>query len=162
MQTASIILALNGERDNQIPKYNVTPAEALLLRALHGDEAVTEIAINGENEITSRAERTRLFDFYSRANPRGGRMCPELDALFPGNAARLPTTFEEIELDDSFFKAERGVKAVDPLDHDEDGKKGGSKRKTERKAKKSEEPQADETGAADERGAAGEGENLFQ
>lgn len=150
MQTATILLSLSGERDNQIPKYNVTPAEALLLRALHGDEAVTEIEVVGEKEATSRSERSRLFDFYSRANPRGGRACPELDALFPGSAARLPTTFDEIEFDDSFFKAERTAKA-EPVDQDEDApvKPKAVKAKAS-KAKKEEAKPADEAADAGE------------
>lgn len=164
MQTASILLSLSGERDNQIPKYNVTPAEAMLLRALHGDEAVTEIDIVGANETTSRAERGRLFAFYSRPNPRGGRMCPELDALFPGSAARLPDTFDEIELDESFFKDGGPAKAADPLDHDEDGKKGGSKPKAARKprkAKAEDEAETDDKSGDETEGEAADGENLF-
>lgn len=153
MQTATILLSLSGERDNQIPKYDVTPAEALLLRALHGDEAVTEIEVNEEGvDTTSRAERARLFNVYSRPNPRGGRLCPELDGLFPGAAARLPEKFEEVELDESFFKEparKAAVKDADPLDHDEDGKKGGSKVKSSRK-KKADAPAKDEAAETSE------------
>jgi hypothetical protein len=104
MQTATILLSLGGERDNQVPKYNVTPAEALLLQALHGTEAVTDVQVGGTVKTTAREERMRLFAVYSRPNPRGGRLCPELDALFPGVAARLPTDFADIELDESFYK----------------------------------------------------------
>ena len=133
MQTASILLAIGGERDMQVPKYGVTPAELMLLRALHGEEAVTDIDIYGDEERSNREERERLFSIYAKSDASGAFKLPVLDALFPGVSARLPSTFGELELDDAFYKAQsrKTPSKVDPLDHDGDGAKGGSAPSTE-------------------------------
>lgn len=128
MQTASILLALGGDSTMQVPKFGVTPSEVLLLRAIHGDDAVTDIDINGAEERSNREERDRLFGLYAKPNPNGTFSLPVLDALFPGVSARLPVAFADIELDDAFYKAQvrKTPENVDPLDHDGDGVKGGS------------------------------------
>jgi hypothetical protein len=159
MQTASILLAIGGERDMQVPKFGVTPAEVMLLRAIHGEEAVSDIDIVGDEDRKSRDERERLFNLYAKADPNGSFRLPVLDALYPGVSARLPTEFSELDLDEAFYKAEsrKTPEKVDPLDHDENGKKGGSKKR----AKKADaEPAAEIETEADE---APEGDqNLFQ
>jgi hypothetical protein len=128
MQTAMILLAIGGDSVMQVPKFGVTPAEAMLLRAIHGDEAVTDIDINGEEDRSNREERERLFNLYAKAQPNGTFALPVLDALYPGVNARLPTKFSELELDEVFYKAQsrKTPEKVDPLDHDGDGEKGGS------------------------------------
>lgn len=125
MQTANILLMLGGDRDNQIPKYGVTPSEVAVLRLIHGDESVTDIEPIGELKRSSKEERQRLTDIYSRVQPNGVRKAVEVDALFPGAAARVFETFDELDIDESMFKAETRVSAkkADPLDHDGDGKK---------------------------------------
>jgi hypothetical protein len=129
MQTASLLLALGGDGTMTVPKYGVTPAEVLLLRAIHGEEAVTDIDIqdgeaksidNDEKKRTSREERARLFEQYAKVTPDGGTKLPQLDALFPGVSAKLPETFGELELDDAFYKAE-GRKTPEKVDADNEG-----------------------------------------
>lgn len=148
MQTANILLMLGGDRDNQIPKFGVTPSEVAVLRLIHGDEAVTDIEPIGEVKRSSKEERQRLTDIYARIQPNGGRRAVEVEALFPGAAARVFETFDEIEIDESFFKAETRVvaKKADPLDHDGDGKKGGTvvKPKRGKKAAAAQEEQPEE------------------
>lgn len=144
MQTASLLLALGGDGTMTVPKYGVTPAEVLLLQAIHGDEAVTDIDIQPEeakygedvdntHKRTSREERARLFGQYAKVTPDGGMQLRQLDALFPGVAAKLPETFAEIDLDDAFYKAQgrKTPEKVDALDHDGDGKKGGTASSTD-------------------------------
>ena len=107
MQTANVLVALGGDREHTVPKNVVTPSEIALLRAIHGDDAVFDIEPLGaeyDRNVTSRAERERLFSRYKR-HIQGKEQCPELDALFPGAAARLFETIDELELDESFFKA---------------------------------------------------------
>lgn len=107
MQTANVLVALGGDREHTVPKNVVTPSEIALLRAIHGDDAVFDIEPLGaeyDRNVTSRAERERLFSRYKR-HVQGKEQCPELDALFPGAAARLFETIDELELDESFFKA---------------------------------------------------------
>lgn len=114
MQYANILLSLAGDNGNQVSKDMVTPAEVAVLRVIHGDDAVTDIDIVDEAPIskddrnrTSRAERQRLLEIYARPQPDGSKRAPAIDLLFPGVAARVYEDFDELELDDSLFKAER-------------------------------------------------------
>lgn len=139
MELATITLALAGDDSNTIQKYEVTPSEVAILNVIHGDGAVKDIAITGETDRRSREERARLVEIYSKQQPDGSKRAPAVDALFPGVAARLFETFDELELDDVFFAPKtQKAKQTDPLDHDEDGKKGGSKKRASKK--KVEEP----------------------
>ena len=173
MQLANAILAIGGERDNTVPKYRITPAEVLLLRALHGGDAVTDIDVLAETkDVRSSEERERLYAFYARNTPEG-RRCPELDALFPGVAARLPTAFDDIELDEVFYARKRGVAAAapadapamaaetDPLGHNGSGRKGGSKKGG--RAKKADAPGEPEPESDDDAADEGpENDSLFK
>lgn len=105
MQTANIMLALGGNRDQVIPKFNVTPAEVAVLRFIHGDDAVTDIEPNGEINRRNRDERQRLVETYGRRLDGNRHVAPAVDALFPGAAARVFEKFEETDLPDDFYKA---------------------------------------------------------
>ncbi|MDK4729341.1 hypothetical protein [Rhizobium phaseoli] len=130
MQIATITLMLGGDAGNTVQKFDVTPSEIAVLRVIHGDDAVTEIQPTSNVTRTNRAERQRLMERYGRNQPNGQFSAPAVDMLFPGVAARFYETFDELELDESFFKADTRVSSKpakpDPLDHDGDGKKGGS------------------------------------
>lgn len=143
MQIANILLALGGDSGNVVPKYKVTPAEVAVLRLIHGDEAVTDIEPLSADAIdedsgrprTHRQEITRLSHVYGKVQPNGRRAAPAVAQLFPGAAARVFESFDELDLPDVFFKATGRVKpapaAKDPLDHDGDGRKGGAAPSTE-------------------------------
>jgi hypothetical protein len=136
MQLLNVLLALGGDSGNQVPKFEVTPAEIALLRAIHGEDAISDIQVIGEVARTSRQERARLDEIYARQQPDGSRRSRELDALFPGVAARLFETIDEIDdlSDDMFKPTARAPRTIepDPLDHDGNGKKGGSLPKAKR------------------------------
>lgn len=115
METANILLALAGDTGNTVPKHGVTAAEVAVLRVIHGDDAISEIEIIGEAEDdgkprTHRAERARLSERYGRQN-EGRWASPAVDALFPGAAARVFETFDELDLPEEMFKAERPTRA---------------------------------------------------
>lgn len=106
MQIATIMLNLGGDSRNQVPKHNVTPSEVAVLRLIHGDDAVNDIAIHpDEVKRSSKVERERLHETYAKVMPDGNRRCQPLDQLFPGVAARLYQSFDEMELEEHFFKA---------------------------------------------------------
>jgi hypothetical protein len=159
MQTANIMLSLNA--GNDVPKRGVSAAEIAVLIAIHGDDAVSDVEPTGSSDTididgaevkwTNRVELDRLRRKYGRA--KDGEDKAIVENLFPGAAARVFETLDELNLPDTFYKAtsrhkpeaapaEPEVEAVapapHPLDHDGDGKKGGSKRR----AKKAE-PAAD-------------------
>ena len=104
MQTATIMLALGGDQGNTIIKFGVTPAEVAVLREIHGEAAVFDVSPDEEEiERSSREERARLAMDYGK--PPGSREMSAVDVLFPGIGARMFETFDELELDESFYKA---------------------------------------------------------
>lgn len=109
MQIATITLMLGGDAGNTVQKFDVTPSEIAVLRVIHGDDAVTEIFPTGDVTRTNRAERQRLMERYGRNQPNGQFSAPAIDMLFPGVAARMFDTLDELELDESFFKADTRV-----------------------------------------------------
>jgi len=147
MQTANIILDIGGDAGNQIPKSGITAAEIAVLIAIHGEAAVHDIEPAGSIDRSNRDELSRLHQVYGHAKDGEDRSI--VGTLFPGAAARVFATLDELNLPDEFFKAtERAAPAPvvettvaedatfdigveqkpDPLDHDGDGKKGGSKK----------------------------------
>lgn len=103
MQTATCWVALGGDTGNTVPKFDVTPAEIAVLQLIHGSDAVFDISPGPDVNRSNRDERSRLQAFYGK--PEGSREPSAVNVLFPGIGARLPETFDELELDESFFKA---------------------------------------------------------
>lgn len=103
MQIANAIVALDGDPGQTVGKYDITPSEVALLRAIHGDDAVTSIEITGSIKRSSREELTRLFAQYGSAKNDDNKSI--VSTLFPGVAARAFETFDELEMDDTFFVA---------------------------------------------------------
>lgn len=114
MQTATIMLALGGDQGNTIQKYGITPAEVAVLMRIHGDGAVFDIKPGGNVKRSSREELARLRETYTRNTPNGN-VAPEVDALFPGVAARVFETFDEMGLDGSLYAAKERVKPTDGI-----------------------------------------------
>lgn len=111
MQTANILLSLGGDHGNQISKFGVTAAEIAVLRAIHGDESVQDVEPTGDVKRSNRQERERLVAIYGAAkNEQQQRI---VDTMFPGVAARVFETIEELELPDQFFKATGRMTAND-------------------------------------------------
>lgn len=120
MQSANILLALGGDSGNQVPKFDVTAAEIAVLRAIHGDDAVSEItptdAVPGTRDRTNRGELARLKAIYGNARDLEGNLV--VDQLFPGVAARVFENLDELELDKSLFAAKERVSSGDFNDGD--------------------------------------------
>jgi len=128
MQIANILLALGGDSGNQVPKYNVTAAEIAVLRAIHGEDAVTNVLpLEGDANRTNRTELARLRARYGAAQDGEGNKV--VDTLFPGAAARVFETLDELELPRELFAAKERVSAK-PFggkgDHDGNGAAGGA------------------------------------
>jgi len=103
MQTANIHLALGGNHGHTIQKWAVTPAEIAVLREIHGEASVFDIEPGEDVKRSGREERARLLEIYGK--PPGSREMSAVEVLFPGAAARLFETLDELELDPSFYKA---------------------------------------------------------
>lgn len=128
MQTANILLALGGDTGNTVPKRAVTAAEIAVLRAIHGEGSVTDIEPVGDINQSNRAELGRLRQNYGRAMDSENNSI--VAQLFPGAAARVFETLDELDLDQSFYKPITRASAK-PLfggrgDHDKNGEVGGA------------------------------------
>jgi hypothetical protein len=115
MQLANAIVAIGPDGLSSVPKYHVTPGEVAVLVAIHGEGAVTEIEILEETtKRSNREERERLIGAYGRA--KDGEDKPIVVQMFPGAAARVFETFDELGLEDICFKeAPRARKAPAPV-----------------------------------------------
>jgi hypothetical protein len=101
MQTANIMVALGGDLGNTVPKYDVTTAEIAVLRAIHGDDAVFDIQPVGEVPMRNRDELQRLKLLYGGAKDRENK--PHVEILYPGAAARVFETLDELDLSPEQF-----------------------------------------------------------
>lgn len=95
MQYARCFVQLSGDLGTQIAKAPVTPAEIVLLRAIHGPDAISRVELlGGVNDKKPHAEEmARLREHYTAMTEDG---VPVIDKVFPGHAPQLPTTFIEI------------------------------------------------------------------
>lgn len=108
MELANVLLAIGGDRATSIPKYNVTPAEIAVLCAIHGSDAVFDIAPTGETVNRSfRDERDRLLRHYPATDE--DRRSIVLN-VYPGTNPVLHTALADLGLDEMFFKAEERVR----------------------------------------------------
>jgi hypothetical protein len=105
METATIMLAVAGDRGNTVMKTGVTPSEVAVLRYLHGEDAVDDIEVTGEVKRSYNEERERLAESYGRQIGER-KVAVAVNALFPGAAARLFDTFSELGLPDDLYKAD--------------------------------------------------------
>jgi len=113
MDYANILLSLAGDDGNTVPMIAVSAAEIALLSAIHGEAAVNEIepcAAPADAEPHNRAELRRLREKYGRAKDDNDTAI--VDVLYPGAAARVFETLDELGIDESFYKAEARVKAA--------------------------------------------------
>lgn len=109
MQVATITLRHAGRLDTQISKVQVTPAEVILLRALHGQDAVTVETITGEAGRDSAEERDRLDRLYGSVSAANMQT---LERIFPGYNAKLPASFAEIGIQLAEPKRKAGAPAA--------------------------------------------------
>lgn len=133
MEKANVLVALYGGRDTTVPKYDVTPAEVAVLRAIHGDDAVHDVEPTGDVlDEDGRAPRNR--DELARVKEKyaGANTSPLIERLFPGSAARVPETFDELDLPEELYKPlarAKPQKAADRPDPDEPDRKSQRPRK---------------------------------
>jgi hypothetical protein len=89
MQRASVTVRLAGDLRNTVELAEVSPAEVLVLRHIHGNDAVVNVRPNGNDRGRSVDERGRLTERYRK----------HFSAVFPGSAPTLPDTFADIGVD---------------------------------------------------------------
>jgi hypothetical protein len=98
MQICTCEVRLNDSAGHTVPKTEVTPAEILILQAIHGASAVVNIRPTKQDRRGNAEEWDRLHSAYGRA-PDGlmdagnGTL---LAKLFPGAMPKLPVTLKDI------------------------------------------------------------------
>lgn len=104
MQIATCMVRLGGLVTNTVFKAEVTPAEVLVLQAIHGQDGVVDVIHTGEVSRSQLDEWDRLTKLYDRsggpATPDGTGDASICSQLFPGAVKRLPETFKEVGLED--------------------------------------------------------------
>ncbi len=89
MQRANVTLRLSGDLLNTIRKTNVSPAEIVVLRFIHGGpDSVVDIQPTIMDKMPHQQERARLVEIY------GGDV---IERIFPGQFAKLPVSLRDVE-----------------------------------------------------------------
>lgn len=102
MRLCDLTVRLNDSTGHTVRKQDVTPAEIVVLQAIHGESAVIEIEPKKEVNRPMSDEWDRLQSIYGR-NPEGLMDAGNgdlLEKLFPGamSSKRLPVTMKDIGL----------------------------------------------------------------
>jgi hypothetical protein len=113
MQICKCTVAIGGDPGMTITKERVTVPELMILRAVHGDDAVRNIEVTGESDVSSPEERERLISIY--VNPVG----VVKDTV--GAAGALPKTIDESGIPEDFIidsgaKKSKKASATEALD----------------------------------------------
>lgn len=124
MHRYSAKIRLGGSLHNEVYKENMSAAEVMLLRALHGFDAVVDIQ-EGRNDASSHAqERERLLQLYCKVSEDGlgveSRSKLDFNRMFgpehvdlPG---RLPDFVKRDELEKNPPKTTGRTRIVAPVD----------------------------------------------
>lgn len=94
MELAKCEIRLAGSLVNTVVRNDITPAEMLILRELHGDECIANIEFQEKKSVSHEDLITKLQTFYNTENGRRA-----FERVFPGSQYTLPQTFREIGYD---------------------------------------------------------------
>jgi hypothetical protein len=89
---------LSGDAYHSVWKDDVTVAEISLLRAIHGEDAITTIVPTYKANTKAADELDRLRHLYGQSNvsKEGKRL---VDDVYPGRSPVLPTSLSDIGFD---------------------------------------------------------------
>jgi hypothetical protein len=99
MQIVNCYVNLAGDRNNVVHKRNATVAEVMILRQIHGGEAVTDVKPVRNDRRAHATEIERLRGIYNR---RGS----VVDQVFPGANPKLPTNLKDLGLEPAQLSAD--------------------------------------------------------
>lgn len=108
MELANVLLALEGDKNMTVPKFDVTPAEIAVLTAIHGGDAVFDIEPTG-NEVarSNREEIERLLIQYPARDQDGKSI---VLSVYPGHSPILHQTLSDLQLPPELYKTDSRVK----------------------------------------------------
>lgn len=96
MKLYSATVLLSGSKDNQVLKHDLTAAEIVVLKRMHGGEAVIAVTHSGDNDRSEVSERARLQDIYGNGL-RTIQGVHTLEALLGPAGVPLPKIVEGVE-----------------------------------------------------------------
>lgn len=109
MELANCLVALNGDRGNTVPKYEVTPAEIAVLCAIHGLDAVFDIEpTGGDVKRSTRDELERLLRLYPAKDEDNNLVVRK---VYAGASPVMHQTIEDLGLPEESFKTLERVTA---------------------------------------------------
>ena len=104
MQICSATIRLAGSVQNTVHRADITPAEILVLQAIHGQDAILDIVPLEKVTRSQNEEWDRLTGRYDRMGgpdtPDGKEDVSIVARLFPGAVKRLPVSLSEIGMED--------------------------------------------------------------
>ncbi len=90
------------DRDTDVPKVDITPAEALVLLTAHsaaaGGKVITELELTGETGRSDAEELNRLKYNYGNLKHRVGDKDQQTVSTLFARFNKMPQTFEEVGL----------------------------------------------------------------
>jgi hypothetical protein len=112
MQLVNCLIALGGDPRNTVPKHGITVAEAHLLRAIHGHEALLDVQpLDDESDVQPRAEIVRLSEIYFARDEDGNNL---VGKVFAGGAASVPMEVADLDLPETAYRVVQRVTAPAP------------------------------------------------
>ena len=114
VEVANCAVRLNGDIGYEVPKQGIAYAEVVVLRAIHGDDAVVRLEKAGTDERSLKDVLEHLRSVYGEARIR---------AVFPGANPNINTRFYDLTndpVDDiptetvSTAKKVKAAPAIDP------------------------------------------------
>lgn len=106
MEYANCTVRLAGQMTFEVQKVGVTPAEIMVLRALHGQDSVINIVSTGIKKGTAPAtERARLLGLYT-ANGAKEEYVKLINDMFPGAYPRIPLRIADVMTDADLIEPE--------------------------------------------------------
>lgn len=117
MQLCNATVRHGGSLLHTVHKTGITPGEILILKHIHGQDAVVDIRPTSfSKSIRQSEEFDRLAHTYDRASAFSGSPGETskslMSTLFPGAMKKLPTTLEEIGLGNLLSPAARRAAAA--------------------------------------------------
>lgn len=111
MQRCSAVVRHAGNLAMTIHKENLTPAEIVLLRMIHGDDAVVQITVTAEEGANRRGDNSPVRELKRLRDLYGAKLVGQ---AWPGINPMLPVTLEQAgirladdaETDDPDFRDE--------------------------------------------------------
>lgn len=110
MQKAKCTVRIAGSMLHTVKKKDVTPGQLVVLRAVHGNDAVVDLELQREGFATKDKFLEQEREFERLCNEYGEE---QVRACWPGHTPVIPTTFSEINV--RFGKGSESVPSPEDL-----------------------------------------------